>query len=103
MDLHILPAPIAYVRHLVDVEDDDRAKFDQLRVLAQNTLQFMAAILVNDCHRLQLVDQLTTPIPEKRFAVGDFVTIIVEASGVFDAQSRRFLRSRIGAPLWRSG
>ena len=82
MDLDILPAPIAHVRHLVDVEDHDRAKFDQMRVLAQNTLQFIAAILVNDCHRLQLVDQLPTPIPKKRLAVGDFVTIIVEASKV---------------------
>ena len=82
MDLHTLPAPIAYVRHLVDVEDDNRAKFDQLRVLAQNTLQFMAAILMNDCHRLELVEQLSTPIPKKRLAVGDFVTIVVEASEV---------------------
>ena len=82
MDLQILPAPIAYVRHLVDVEDDDRAKFDQLRVLAQNTLQFKAAILVNDCHRLQLVDELPTPIPMKRFAVGDFATMILEAADV---------------------
>ena len=82
MDLQILPAPIAYVRHLVDVEDDDRAKFDQLRVLAQNTLHFKAAILVNDCHRLQLAEQLPTPIPMKRLAVGDFSTMILEASDV---------------------
>ena len=31
MDLQILPAPIAYVRYLVDVEDDYRAKFDQVK------------------------------------------------------------------------
>ncbi len=80
MELHILPAPIAYVRHLVDVEDDERAKFDQLRVLAQNTLQFMASILVNDCHRLGLIDHLPTPIPRKKLVVGDFFTLIVEAS-----------------------
>ena len=49
MDIHLLPAPIAYVRHLVDVEEDERAKFDQWRVLSQNMLQLMAAILINDC------------------------------------------------------
>ena len=99
MDLHTLPAPIAYVRHLVDVEDDNRAKFDQLRVLAQNTLQFMAAILANDCHRLELVAQLATPIPTKRLAVGDFVTIVVEAAAALMQEINDSLRARIGKTL----
>ena len=80
MDLHLLPAPIAYVRHLVDVEDDNRAKFDQLRVMAQNTLQVVAAILINDCLRLGLVSELPTQPTTKRLAVGDFATFISEAA-----------------------
>ena len=81
MDIQLLPAPIAYVRHLVDVEEDDRAKFDQWRVLAQNTLQLMAAILVNDCLRLNMIDHLANPPLEKKLVVGDFVTFIIEAAG----------------------
>ena len=80
MDIHLLPAPIAYVRHLVDVEDDVRAKFDQLRVLAQNTLQVIAAILLSDCGRLGLTDRLATQPITKRLAVGDFATHVVEAA-----------------------
>ena len=80
MDLQILPAPIAYVRHLVDVEDDYRAKFDQVRVLAQNTLQVVAAILVSDCLRLGKVSELPTQPAAKRLAVGDFATFISEAA-----------------------
>ena len=80
MDLQLLPAPIAYVRHLVDVEVDDRAKFDQLRVLAQNTLQLLAAILINDCRRLKLSDQLATPPMSKKLAIGEFATFITEAA-----------------------
>lgn len=80
MDIHLLPAPIAYVRHLVDVEDDVRAKFDQLRVLAQNTLQVIAAILLSDCGRLGLTDRLPTQPVAKRLAVGDFATHVVEAA-----------------------
>ncbi len=82
VDIHLLPAPIASVRHLVDVEDDHRAKFDQLRVLAQNTLHVLAAILLSDCHRLGLLGQLPTQPRAKRLAVGDFVTYINEAAGV---------------------
>ena len=78
--MHLLPAPIAYVRHLVDVEDDFRAKFDQLRVLAQNTVQVMAAILLSDCERLGLTAGLATQPMAKKFAVGDFVTHVVEAA-----------------------
>lgn len=80
MDIHLLPAPIAYVRHLVDVEDDVRAKFDQLRVLAQNTLQVIAAILLSDCERLGLSGRLATQPIAKRLAVGDFATHVVEAA-----------------------
>ena len=80
MDIHLLPAPIAYVRHLVDVEDDVRAKFDQLRVLAQNTLQVIAAILLSDCGRLGLTGRLPTQPVAKRLAVGDFATHVVEAA-----------------------
>ena len=80
MDIHLLPAPISYVRHLVDVEDDVRAKFDQLRVLAQNTLQVIAAILLSDCGRLGLTDRLATQPIAKRLAVGDFATHIAEAA-----------------------
>ena len=80
MDIHLLPAPIAYVRHLVDVAEDERAKFDQWRVLAQNMLQLMAAILINDCVRLSLIDRLATPPLEKRLVVGDFATFINEAA-----------------------
>ena len=80
MDIHLLPAPIAYVRHLVDVEDDFRAKFDQLRVLAQNTLQVMAAVLLSDCVRLGLTGGLATQPAAKRLAVGDFATYVVEAA-----------------------
>ena len=80
MDLERLPAPIAYVRHLVDVEYDDRAKFDQLRVLAQNMLQLMASILINDCLRLNLVGKLATPPTQKKLVAGDFATIIGESA-----------------------
>ena len=86
VDFHLLPAPIAYVRHLVDVEDDNRAKFDQLRVLAQNTLQVMAAILLSDCLRLGLVSDLPTQPRAKRLAVGDFVTSIIEAASLLMSQ-----------------
>ena len=82
MDLQILPAPIAYVRHLVDVEDDNRAKFDQVRVLAQNTLQVVAAILVSDCLRLGRVGQLPTQPLAKKLAVGDFATFINETADI---------------------
>ena len=81
MDLHLLPAPIAYVRHLVDVEYDDRAKFDQLRVLAQNMLQLMAAILINDCLRMKLTNALATPPMQKKLAAGDFATFVSQAAG----------------------
>ena len=80
MDNHLLPGPIAYVRHLVDVEDDVRAKFDQLRVLAQNTLQVIAAILLSDCGRLGFTGRLATQPIAKRLAVGDFATHVVEAA-----------------------
>ena len=80
MDLQLLPAPIAYVRYLVDVEDDHRAKFDQLRVLSQNTLQVVSAILLSDCLRLGLVGELATQPSAKRLAVGDFATYISEAA-----------------------
>ena len=89
MDLQLLPAPIAYVRHLVNVEDDDRAKFDQLRVLAQNMLQLLAAILVNDCLRLKLDDQMATPPIPKRLAVGEFTTFIAEAADALMSQIER--------------
>lgn len=80
MDIHLLPAPISYVRHLVDVEDDVRAKFDQLRVLAQNTVQVIAAVLLSDCERLGLTAGLATQPMAKKLAVGDFVTHVVEAA-----------------------
>ena len=80
MDLQIMPAPIAYVRHLVDVEDDSRAKFDQLRVLAQNTLQVLSGILLSDCLRLGLVGGLANQPSTKRMAVGDFANYISEAA-----------------------
>ena len=80
MDIQLLPAPIAYVRHLVDVEEDDRAKFDQWRVLAQNMLQLMAAILINDCFRLNLIEHLATPPLGKRLVIGDFTAFIIEAA-----------------------
>ena len=80
MDLQILPAPIAYVRHLVDVEDDYRAKFDQVRVLAQNTLQVVSAILLCDCLRLGLIGELATQPSTKRMAVGDLATYISAAA-----------------------
>ena len=86
MDLQLLPSPIAYVRHLVDVEEDNRAKFDQLRVLSQNTLQVVSAILLSDCMRLGLIGNLATQPSAKRLAVGDFATYISEAAGSLMAQ-----------------
>ena len=74
------------MRHLVDVEEDDRAKFDQWRVLAQNMLQFMAAILINDCFRLSLIEHLSTPPLEKRLVIGDFTTFIIEAAAALVPQ-----------------
>ena len=86
MDIQLLPAPIAYVRHLVDVEEDDRAKFDQWRVLAQNMLQLMAAILINDCFRLNLIEHLATPPLGKRLVIGDFIAFIIEAAAALVPQ-----------------
>ncbi len=74
------------MRHLVDVEEDHRAKFDQVRVLAQNTLQVLAAILLSDCLRLGLIGLLPTQPRVKRLAVGDFVTSIIEAAGLLISQ-----------------
>ena len=64
----------------MDVEDDARAKFDQWRVLAQNMLQLLAGILINDCLRLSLAEGLPTPLREKKLVVGDFATVINEAA-----------------------
>ena len=64
----------------MDVEHDNRAKFDQLRVLAQNMLQLMASILINDCLRLQLTDQLVTSPSQEKLIVGDLARLIGEAA-----------------------
>lgn len=76
----VLPSPIAYGRHLVDTVIDHRAKIDQIRVLVQNTFQLLTAILVCDCVEKGIAEDLPSLPSEKRFSLGDFVTLTYEAS-----------------------
>ena len=49
-------------------------------MLAQNTVQVIAAVLLGDCERLGLTAGLSTQPMAKKLAVGDFVTHVVEAA-----------------------
>ena len=52
-------------------------------------LQLMAAIVINDCLRLDLIDSLSTPPLQKKLAAGDFATFIWEAAGALNSEVER--------------